>query len=409
MLILAIGLGIGVSMTMIALVHVMTRDPVPATSRNLFYPFINASPPGWQGRGGMSFTWTDVSGLLDAHKADLQAAMSGGRALVSSSEGRSRPFYTSGHYVTAEFFSLVSAPFTSGSGWTFQEDNERSRVVVLNGELAKTLFGSASPIGEMIHLDDADYRVAGVLSDWHPQPLFYGGLSGEYAFGEGDQFFVPLTTALDQKMQVVGGMSCWGSAEDPRRGDQCEWLQFWVRLDSAEHQAAYIEFLRNYWKDQQKYGRMLRLPEPRLDSLMDRLRHLELVPDDISRQLFLAQLFLVICLLNAMGLLFAKFLQIAPQICIRRALGAKRMDIFSQLMSEAIVVGVLGGVLGAVLATLGVSLIRTQPDRYAQLAHLDVAMLALTLCLALLSSLLAALVPAWWACRIPPAQELKLQ
>lgn len=409
MLIIAIGLGIGASMTMITVIHVMTKDPVPAISENLFYPHINASPPGWQGTAGNSFTRDDAFNLLDAHKADRQAAMAGGRALVHPPDGRSLPFYVRGHLVTAEFFSMFDAPFQSGAEWTSQQDRERHRVVVLNGELAGKLFGSADPIGATISLDNADYRVIGVLSNWHPQPLFYGGLSGDYAFGEGDQFFIPLQTALDKNMQIGGGMSCWSSADDPRKGDQCEWLQFWVRLESPERRAAYLQFFNSYWSDQQRHGRMLRRPDPRLDPLMGRLRQLELVPADVSRQLFLAQLFLAVCLLNAVGLLLAKFLQMTPQISIRRALGAKKRDILAQLLNEAAVVGVLGGALGCALAALGLGLIRAQPDRYAQLAHLDASMLALTLGLAIFSSLAAAAIPAWRACQVPPALELKLQ
>lgn len=409
MLIVAIGLGIGASMTMITVIHVMTKDPAPAISGSLFYPFINPSPPGWQGAGGGSFTWADASSLLDAHRADRQAAMAGGRALISLPSGRSSPFYVSGHLVTAEFFGMFETPFVRGSGWTSQEDSDHDRVVVLNGELAKKLFGSANPVGEMLHLDNADYRIVGVLSNWHPQPLFYGGLSGDYAFGEGDQFFVPLQTALDQKMRIGGGMSCWGEDKDPHKGDQCGWLQFWVRLDSPKRHAEYLQFLNSYWGNQQQHGRMLRAANARLDPLMERLQHLNLVPDDVSRQLFLAQLFLVVCLLNAVGLLLAKFLQMAPQISIRRALGAKKRDILVQLMSEAAVVGVLGGALGCALTAFGLNLIRGQPDRYAQLAHLDVGMLALTIGLAIFSSLAAAVVPAWRACQIPPALELKLQ
>jgi putative ABC transport system permease protein len=409
MLVTAIGLGIGASMTMITVVHVMTRDPAPTISDRLFYPFIDASRPGWQGRGGANLTRTDAFALLKAHKADKQAAMSGGRALVEPPDGRGRPFYANGRFVTSEFFSMFEAPFGAGAGWTPDKDEGRDKVVVLGAELAAQLFGASDPMGASVRLDSQNYRVIGVLADWRPQPLFYGGLSGEYAFGGSDQFFSPLQTALEQKSQFVGGMSCWENTDSPRQGDQCKWLQFWVRLDSAEKRTAYLEFLGAYWRDQQQHGRMLRSPQPRVDPLMERLRQLELVPDDVARQLLLAQLFLLVCLLNATGLLLATFLQMMPQICIRRALGARRQDIFVQLMCEAAIVGALGGVLGGALAALGVWLIRAQPDRYAQLARLDANMVAFTLCLAVLSSLLAAGVPAWRACRAAPALELKLQ
>ncbi|MGA7295880.1 MAG: FtsX-like permease family protein, partial [Rhodanobacteraceae bacterium] len=79
------------------------------------------------------------------------------------------------------------------------------------------------------------------------------------------------------------------------------------------------------------------------------------------------------------------------------------------LLVEAGMVGMVGGLSGLLLALGGLWLVRQQPARYAELAHLDVPMLILTLALALGASLLAGLLPAWRACRIAPALQLKSQ
>jgi putative ABC transport system permease protein len=78
-------------------------------------------------------------------------------------------------------------------------------------------------------------------------------------------------------------------------------------------------------------------------------------------------------------------------------------------MVEAGVIGVAGGALGLGLAWLGLLAVRHQPTDYAELARLDLRMLATTLVLAIASSLLAGLLPAWRGCRLPPAIQLKLQ
>ena len=40
-------------------------------------------------------------------------------------------------------------------------------------------------------------------------------------------------------------MNCWGQAEDPEAvGAPCDWIQFWVELDSSDKVATYREFLR---------------------------------------------------------------------------------------------------------------------------------------------------------------------
>jgi len=53
--------------------------------------------------------------------------------------------------------------------------------------------------------------------------------------------------------------------------------------------------------------------------------------------------------------------------------------------------------------------VRQQPASYAELAHLDPTMLATTFVLAIVASLLAGVLPAWRACAVAPAIQLKSQ
>jgi putative ABC transport system permease protein len=99
----------------------------------------------------------------------------------------------------------------------------------------------------------------------------------------------------------------------------------------------------------------------------------------------------------------------APEIAVRRALGATRRAIFGQFLVEAGSIGIVGGVLGLGLALLGLWGVRQNPASYAQLAYLDAPMLAITLVLALVASLAAGLLPAWRACQVTPALQLKSQ
>ena len=72
-------------------------------------------------------------------------------------------------------------------------------------------------------------------------------------------------------------------------------------------------------------------------------------------------------------------------------------------------VGLAGGLLGLGLAMLGLWAVRQQPVGYADLAHLDPTMLITTFVLAIASSIIAGLVPAWHACQVTPAVQLKSQ
>ncbi|MBU6249124.1 MAG: ABC transporter permease, partial [Xanthomonadaceae bacterium] len=74
---------------------------------------------------------------------------------------------------------------------------------------------------------------------------------------------------------------------------------------------------------------------------------------------------------------------------------------------EAGLIGLLGGVGGWLLTLAGLWLVRSQPVEYADLAHLDPSMFALTFVLAVAASLLAGLLPALRAARVAPALQLK--
>jgi putative ABC transport system permease protein len=133
------------------------------------------------------------------------------------------------------------------------------------------------------------------------------------------------------------------------------------------------------------------------------------VPRDVVMQMWLGFGFLLVCLLNTVGLLLAKFLRRSSEIGVRRALGASRTEIFKQCLIEAGTVGLFGGVLGLGLSLLGLWAVRQQPASHAALAHLDLPMLLLTFALAIVASLFAGLLPAWRAMQVTPAIQLKSQ
>jgi len=182
-----------------------------------------------------------------------------------------------------------------------------------------------------------------------------------------------------------------------------------VELADAADAGDYLAYLGNYSAQQQAAGRFERPANVRLRDVRQWLDHRRAVPGDVRMQLWLAMGFLVVCLINTVGLLLAKFLRRSGEIGVRRALGASRLEIFKQYMVEAGTIGVAGGALGLVLASVGLWAVRQRPASYASLAHMDLAMLLLTFVLALCASLLAGLLPAWKAMQVAPAIQLKSQ
>jgi putative ABC transport system permease protein len=412
LMVLAIGLGIGASMTMITVLHVMSGDPLPGRSAQLYYPHLDPLPLNYHKSAyapdpSVNFTWPDAMALLTAHRAERQAAMAGGEILVRPVRNDVRPFHSDGRFTTADFFPMFGVPLVRGHAWSAQDDDARARVVVLSESLSRKLFGSIDSIDRKVRFNDADLRVVGVSADWRPQPMFYVDASAK-AFGVADQFFLPLATSLDLKFDTSGNLSSWSSFEGDMKSPVASWLQVWVQLKDASQVAAYRQFLSDYSAKQKALGRFERPPsQAGLYDLMEWLDHQNLAPADVQLQLWLALGFLMVCMVNIVALLLAKFLRRSGEVSVRRALGARRRDIFLQLGIESAVIGIAGGVLGLAIAQVGLWSVRHRPDDYAHLARMDVSMLVGTFVLAVAASVLAGLLPAWRACRVVPALQLK--
>ena len=135
----------------------------------------------------------------------------------------------------------------------------------------------------------------------------------------------------------------------------------------------------------------------------------EVLGDDTILQTLLAAGFLLVCVVNTVGLLLAKFTSHAGEIGVRRALGATQSQVFQQYLVQAGVVGAAGGLLGLGFTFAGLWLLARQSAEVAAVAHMNPTMLLATVVVAVVSALLAGLLPTWRACRVVPAIQLKTQ
>lgn len=408
LMVLAIGMGIGASVTTLMVLRVLTGDPLPHKSAQLFYPQFDPRGMNDYHEGEEPpplVSYPDGVNLLKAGRADRQALMSGGGAVVMPDSDAIEPFYVDARYTSADFFAMFDVPFIYGGGWTAEDDEAHARSVVINRSLNDQLFNGQNSVGQTLRLRQGDFQIVGVIETWRPAPHFYDLNTGNYS--EGESIFLPIETAMELELGHNGTMDCWEDAPEPKRSPYCVWMQFWVELNTPQKVAEYEQFLRNYSDEQREQGRFERPTNVRLRNVMQWLDYNNVVPSDVRLQAWLAFGFLAVCLVNTVGLMLAKFLRRSGEIGVRRAIGASRRDIFVQFMIEAGGVGLAGSVLGLMLAALGLFAVRQQPVEYASLAHMDGTMLLLTLLMALGASLIAGLLPAWNACQVTPALQLK--
>ena len=414
LMITAIGVGIGASMTTLTVFRAMSGDPIPQKSGVLFAPQVDNWGPnndGEQSEDGLEdqLSYIDAEALMKAHAATRQSALYLTHISLRPPNPRQKPQRVLARAAYADFFSMFDVPFKFGGPWTAADDESRAAMVVITREMNDRLFGGADSVGKAIRLDNELYTVRGVLDDWHPTPQFYDlNIS---PFGGSDDVFLPFNRAIDKHMTAVGHTSCHALSPVGWQAflqSDCVWLQFWVELPNAAAVRKYRGFLDNYASLQRRAGRFNWPPRTQLRDVMHWLRYRHVVPGEVHILLLVSFGFLLVCLLNAMGLMLAKILGRAGDIGVRRALGASRRAIFTQCLVETGVVGLAGGVFGLVLTGLGLLASRALlPKDFVALARLDVADVAIAVLLGIVATVAAGLYPTWRAAHVQPAWQLK--
>jgi len=415
LIVLGIALGIGVSTTFVTSHHVMSRDPIPEKSSVLYYVEMD----NWDPERGFSdedpkaapnqVTYRDATALMKSTIPAHQSAMYKSYLYVFPDPKVGRPYRGRVRLCFADFFPMFDVPFRYGVGWDRSADRTPDPVVVLSHETNEKLFGGINSLGRSVRIESREFKVIGVLEPWRPAPKFYDPHNGAYE--EGDELFIPFNFVRPMEIRTGGNTSGWkdsGETFEDQLQSENIWIQMWVQLDSERQKQDYKQFLDSYVRGQQALGRMQRPLNNKLLPVMEWLDDQGAVPEEATSFVIISLLFLLVCSLNLIGILLGKFLARAPEIGVRRALGASRTAIFLQHIVECEVIAVIGGVIGVLLSILGLELVSRLFDGMFSL-RLDWLMVAAAIGLAMLSGLVAGAYPAWRICSLAPAAYLKEQ
>lgn len=409
LIVLAISIGLGSSMTMYSILRAMSSNPIAWKAERLhtvqFDNFGSDNRPNNQ--LPVMSSYKDVIAFHRDMPALHKAGMFEIAVSVATGDSEATPVLTEGRATHADFFSMFEVPFDAGQPWSAADDEARANVVVLTRPLAARLFPGADAVGKTLSIEAQDYRVIGVTNDWAPSPRFYDvGQNGGSAYDPPPELFLPLETALERRIQTNGSVTCLTFGGD-LRASECIWLQFWLEVEAGGIQKVH-DYLQAYGSDQQRSGRLGWKPEFRLPNVSEWLVHMKVAPDEIRVATWVAAGFLLVCLVNAGALMLARSSRRAGEFSLRRALGASRRNLFQQGVWESLLVGLIGGAVGLLWTWAGLVVLRgLVPKAIESTTRLQPAVVALTVLLALIATVVAGLFPAWRASRTAGALRLK--
>ncbi|HET7561306.1 MAG TPA: ABC transporter permease [Rhodanobacteraceae bacterium] len=413
LMVLSIGVGVALAMTTWMLVHSLARDPIPHKSARLFVPTIDMLGPEARAKTGdreppSLLDYGTAQALLRDGRATYQSANYWIAPTVVPARRDQHPFNASGFAVTGQFFPMLDVPFRYGSGWSDADDAARAPVAVISGELNDKLFGGRNSVGQTFSIDGRDYRVVGVLGHWNTQFAYYDVPAYGGYMVQPVGLFLPFNTAVAARMEPQGSTGCFKEPAQPGfeafKQSNCVWISYMAELDTPAAARQYHAYLENFARQRFDWP-----PNVRLRDLMGWLDYLQALPPGVLMLPLAGVGLLIVCLVDTIGLMLARFLRRSGEIGVRRALGAPRSAIYAQFLTEGAVIGVAGGVVGVFFTALGVLWLRTRmPESWTMmLPRIDAEMLTITIATAIAATLLAAAYPTWRAAHVQPAIQVK--
>jgi len=388
---LGIIIGVGAVITLMAAgegVEVYITEQFQGIGTNLLFvipgTFEGGGPPDSQ-PVPRPLTMADVEALSDpfrlpdvarvAPELDRSATVvSGGRQTVTQIQG-----------VTPEFALVRKWQPTVGQFITAQDLEGRSRAAVLGQSVVEELFpDNPYPIGQTVRINNIPFQVIGVMEE-------KGGTFAD----QDDVVFVPLTTAQTRLF----------SARAPSGEYRISFLLVEAvsedRMDAAAEQVRMVLRERHNiaFEDEDDFTVL---------SQSDLIQTFGEITNVLT--IFLGAIAGISLLVGGIGIMNIMLVSVTErtrEIGLRKAVGAKRRDILSQFLIEAVTLAVVGGLIGIGLGTLGAQIVSGLVDQFRAVISLGAVLLATTV--SALVGLASGLYPAWRASSLHPIEALRYE
>ena len=384
---IALAVGIGANTAIFSVLNAVILRPLPYQDPGRLVMVRELIPK--VGPNPIPLSAADVVDF--AHQNRVFDGVAGFEGLTFELSGGDQPERVDAARVNAALFPTLGVAPLLGRTFTSEEDQPGRRVAVLSYGLWQRRFG-ADPdvVGKTVSLDRMGYTIIGVMPRSFAFPI------------QGLSFFRPASLWVPM---------AFSSEELKNRGDNFNIgvvarLKPGVTLARATADAAAIAH-----GIQETYPAEVR-GDLTLGAVVTPLD--EVVVGDVRTLLLILAgavgFVLLIACANVANLLLTRSAERRKEIAIRAALGAGRLRLLRQFLTESLMLALAGGALGLLVAKWGTDiLVALAPASIprAQESSLDLPVLGFTLALSLLTGLIFGTVPAWTASRTHLAETLK--
>jgi putative ABC transport system permease protein len=268
----------------------------------------------------------------------------------------------------------------SGRNMNASDIRSAAKVCILGQTVARELFGSLDPVGEILRVNKIPMRVVGVLRP-----------KGSSAMGsdQDDIMFVPVTTA---QKRLFGSRGPGGIHNIMAKAKSAE------QLAAAEQQITNLLDLRHRISSDQERDFTIRNLQEFMDAASESTRIMALLLASI------ASVSLLVGGIGIMNIMLVSVTERTREIGIRMSLGARTRDILVQFLAEAVIMSILGGAAGMGLGALGAAFVSRFAGWPTIISPLSV-MLAFGFSAAI--GIFFGFFPAWKASRLNPIDALR--
>lgn len=384
-----IALALGINTALFTVFDAYVLRPVPVHDPNSVYRFT------WTNRGGTehSFSWPEFEAFQDSNPAFSEAAAT--RDLFA----RVKDYPLVGELVTANYFRMLGVSAVAGRT-LLPEDGASpgsAPVVVLSySAWQNKLGGDPNIIGKTIVIRGYPLQVVGIT-----RPEFTG-LSATAR-----DFWIPITMAS----QLEDGPNLFGS-DHPNRLDIVGRLRTGFTAKQAE--AALMVWAQHATGEKGRDEKAVRTV------LESRATLIPLTPQLVAAAAPLFVAFLLVLLIacaNIANMMLARAVARQREIGVRLSLGATRMRLARQLLTESLVLSVPAALVGLVFSETAIHfgqrwLFTVMPLDLAQIVTVpllqpDIRVFGLLFGASVVSAILSGLVPALQATRLDVSQATK--